>query len=82
MVILEPNLLECEICKSIIRREQIDGVCETCGKRTCTHCQRVCERCRQIFCMYHVETREVWSEGIMSRVLLCERCRTIWNAKL
>jgi len=82
MINIEPNLWECETCKSIVRRDQINGVCETCGRRTCIQCQRVCDKCKRIFCIYHVEAREVWRQGTLDRIALCERCSNLWGAKL
>lgn len=76
------KLWECETCKSIISREKINGVCCDCGKRTCIHCKRVCERCQRIFCMYHVETREVWRNDKMTRIMLCDRCNKVWTWRI
>jgi len=78
MVVLDGKLWECETCGSIVRRDQIEGVCGICGKRTCVYCHRVCERCKKIFCMNHVQSKEVWRQGAMSRVALCENCNKVW----
>jgi hypothetical protein len=75
MISIESNLRECETCKSIVRRDQINGVCKLCGRRTCIDCKRVCDRCGQIFCTYHVKTKELWSQGTLSRIALCESAR-------
>jgi hypothetical protein len=78
MVVLNTELWECVTCKSIIRRDQVEGICWLCGKRTCVYCHRVCERCKRIFCMNHVETKEIWRQGVMSRIMLCDNCNKVW----
>jgi hypothetical protein len=77
-MIPDESLWECEVCSSIVRRNNIDGICYTCKRRTCINCMRVCERCKKIFCMDHVEVKEVWRQGKMNRVLLCDICSGVW----
>jgi len=72
------DLWECDVCGSIVLKSQIDGKCYECGRRTCVNCKRVCERCRRIFCMDHVEVREVWRQGRLERHLLCKICGMVW----
>ncbi len=71
------ELWQCETCSSIVRRDQIEGKCNTCGKRTCVYCYRVCERCQKVFCFNHVRRVETWMQGNMSRMLLCENCEKV-----
>jgi len=78
MVSLDSNLWNCETCGSIVRRDQIEGNCGACNNKTCIYCHRVCERCKRIFCMHHVEVKEVWRQGSMNRVCLCEICSKVW----
>jgi len=75
---MRKELWECEICRSVIFREQINGVCQICGRRTCPNCRRVCERCQRVFCMYDIEKVEVWRQGQMQRLMLCKSCRIGW----
>lgn len=70
----QDELWECGICRSIIRRDQIEGACDICGERTCVYCHRICERCQKVFCFRHVRKVEVWRQGAMTRMLLCENC--------
>ena len=52
------------------------GPCRVCKRRTCTYCYRVCDKCLRIVCMEDIETKEVWVQGTMTRMKLCEGCRT------
>jgi len=72
MAVLDEKLWECETCGSIVRRDQIEETCGIRGKSTCIYCCRVCERCKPIFCIDHVQSKEVRRQGAMSRVALCE----------
>jgi len=71
---IHDELWECDICGSIVRRDQIEGACNACRKRTCVYCYRVCERCQRTFCFNHVRKAEVWRQGTLTRMLLCEKC--------
>ena len=72
------KLWKCEVCGSIVRRDQINGKCCVCGRRTCVNCRRICQRCQRVFCMDHVQLREVWRQGRLERILLCESCSRVW----
>ena len=70
------ELWRCQVCKSFVRRDRMLGPCRVCKRRTCTYCYRVCDKCLRIVCMEDIETKEVWVQGTMTRMKLCEGCRT------
>jgi hypothetical protein len=74
MLKIHDELWECEVCKSIVRRDQLEGKCNICGRRTCVYCYRICEKCQKVFCFNHVRRVEVWRQGVLTRMLLCKNC--------
>lgn len=73
------ELVRCLTCISLINRGETDGKCRTCDAVTCIHCKRVCERCDEIFCMFHVETKVVMRQQKPFLHKLCKICREVWQ---
>lgn len=69
-----PELLKCQVCRATTERDRVFGACGICEKQVCAQCQRVCDNCLQIFCMFHVHAKDVWTQGVMRRMKLCHRC--------
>ena len=72
------DLWQCRICKSLVERNQIDGVCRTCGRNTCVNCRRICDRDMAICCMFHIEPKVVMRDGKTTVYHLCEICWKVW----
>lgn len=72
------DLWECEICKSLIKKEQLDGQCKICKIRTCPNCRRVCDRCQEVICMLHIESKFVSVHDKTIPYKLCQSCRESW----
>ena len=72
------ELWQCRICRSVVPRDQINGRCKTCGKNTCNHCKRVCDRCHEIVCMFHIESKVVMRQQQPYVHELCAVCREVW----
>lgn len=68
----------CTVCGSMITGNMVDGECRVCGLRTCSYCTRRCDRCQQIFCMLHVESKVVMRQQMPFIHRLCSFCRKIW----
>ncbi len=72
------GLIQCGICRSIVTKDRIDGFCKSCKRPTCTNCARVCDRCQEICCMYHMETKIVMRQQKPNLHKLCLNCREVW----
>lgn len=72
------ELWQCNICKSLIPRDQIDGQCRICKEKTCNHCKRVCDKCQQIVCMLHLESKIVMRQQQPYVHKLCQFCGRVW----
>ena len=72
------DLWQCSVCKSIITRDQINGQCKTCKNPTCNHCKRVCDRCHEIACMFHIESKVVMRQQQPYVHELCAVCKEVW----
>ncbi len=71
------DLWQCNVCSSVLPREQIDGKCRICDSLTCDNCKRTCNRCQNIVCMNHCEQKMmVRSEMVYSHVI-CDYCRDL-----
>jgi hypothetical protein len=68
------ELWECESCKSVVHRDQIVAPCGVCKKRTCIRCQRVCDKCLQIYCMFHMKVKAVMIQETPKDLKLCQWC--------
>lgn len=73
------DLWECKVCDSLVRRDQIDGRCNTCGKLTCINCKRVCDGCTRTFCMNDIAVKTVMRQQKAFLHKLCEGCSTKWS---
>lgn len=69
------ELLRCEICGATTERGRLFGDCGICGRPTCAQCCRVCDGCSRIFCMIDLSVKDVWTQGVVRRMKLCERCK-------
>jgi len=74
------DLWICESCGSTVRKDQIRARCAVCGKRTCVVCARVCDSCKKIVCPDCIRLREVWRQGKLYFMNICDSCwkRLIW----
>lgn len=72
------DLWECRICKSVITRDQINGECQKCVRKTCVNCKRTCDRCQKIFCMFDIEVKLVMRQQQPHIHKLCGNCREVW----
>lgn len=72
------ELWQCKICRSIVPRNQIDGLCEVCRNNVCANCRRICDRCQKIFCMFHVESKIVMRQQKPFIHKLCKTCSEVW----
>ena len=70
------DLIVCECCGSVVRRDQVRGFCAVCGRRTCIACMRVCDSCSRIVCHRCVRLCEVWRSNRLYLLKLCDECRS------
>ena len=69
----------CLVCKSIVAESRPNPICQiqTCNKRTCHNCQRVCDLCLQTVCMKHIRLKDFNLEGRKSMFKACDNCQKI-----
>ena len=72
------ELRQCRICKSLVRTEQINGFCKTCNKNTCVNCKRACDRCQEVCCMFHIESKIIMRQQKPFIHKLCRTCSEVW----
>jgi len=73
------QFVKCRTCRSTVSQENTNGLCKTCSKSTCKNCYRICDRCYEIFCMYHVETKIILRQQKSFFHKLCEICSEVWQ---
>lgn len=67
----------CLICGTPAKVDRINGICQTCRRRTCASCARRCGRCVRTFCENDVEERTVMIQQAEHHMLLCSLCRLV-----
>ena len=69
------ELICCESCGSIVKREEVRGNCRICDRKTCIACMRICDECLKIVCPNCIMSRELWRDDKHYFRKVCKNCR-------
>ena len=78
MIKTDEAFVACELCGSVVRRDEIRGKCRVCGRKTCVVCSRTCDECLMTVCQSCIKSREVWINGNLYLRKMCDFCVSVY----